>query len=130
MPNKPKKLCAKAGCCTITDQRYCDKHTDIYIKEVRKKYDKQRPAYHRLYGLSVWATLRNRVLSGTPFCIECAKQDIIKLADVVDHIVDHRGDVNKFLDINNLQALCKKCHDRKTARTVGWGKGKKKAEDG
>jgi 5-methylcytosine-specific restriction endonuclease McrA len=36
------------------------------------------------------------------------------LAQVVDHITPHRGDPAKFWDAANWQALCKRCHDRKT----------------
>jgi 5-methylcytosine-specific restriction protein A len=40
----------------------------------------------------------------------------------VDHIVSHHGDEALFWDEDNLQALCKSCHDKKTAREDGrWG---------
>jgi len=32
-------------------------------------------------------------------------------AEVVDHIQRHNGDLKLFNDPNNLQALCKTCHD-------------------
>lgn len=35
-------------------------------------------------------------------------------AEVVDHIVPHRGDGKLFWDEGNWQALCKNCHDSKT----------------
>ncbi|WP_330164070.1 HNH endonuclease [Paenibacillus campinasensis] len=38
---------------------------------------------------------------------------------VVDHIIPHKGDPKLFWDKNNWQALCKKCHDTKTAREDG-----------
>jgi 5-methylcytosine-specific restriction protein A len=34
---------------------------------------------------------------------------------VVDHIQPHRGNWARFIDRDNLQSLCKSCHDRKTA---------------
>lgn len=34
-----------------------------------------------------------------------------RLATVADHIVPHRGDESKFYDPDNLQSLCKPCHD-------------------
>jgi 5-methylcytosine-specific restriction protein A len=41
---------------------------------------------------------------------------------VVDHIKPHKGDEELFYDINNLQPLCKCCHDRKTAKEDSrWG---------
>jgi len=33
------------------------------------------------------------------------------VADVVDHIVPHKGDHKLFWDPSNHQALCKQCHD-------------------
>jgi 5-methylcytosine-specific restriction protein A len=32
---------------------------------------------------------------------------------VADHVVRHRGDERLFWDMNNLQTLCKTCHDSK-----------------
>jgi len=41
-------------------------------------------------------------------------------AVVVDHIIPHRGDLALFWDEkNNWQALCHRCHSRKTAREDG-----------
>jgi 5-methylcytosine-specific restriction protein A len=34
---------------------------------------------------------------------------------VVDHIQPHRGEWSRFVDVSNLQSLCKFHHDRKTA---------------
>jgi 5-methylcytosine-specific restriction protein A len=34
----------------------------------------------------------------------------------VDHVVPHKGDSVKFWDESNHQALCTRCHNRKTAR--------------
>lgn len=35
---------------------------------------------------------------------------------LVDHIIPHRGDKKLFWDERNWQGLCKKHHDRKTAK--------------
>ena len=37
----------------------------------------------------------------------------------VDHIIPHKGDRKLFWDKTNWQALCKPCHDAKTAREDG-----------
>lgn len=44
-------------------------------------------------------------------------------ATVVDHIIPHRGDLSSaaFWDETNWQPLCKRHHDRKTAREGRWG---------
>jgi 5-methylcytosine-specific restriction enzyme A len=33
------------------------------------------------------------------------------MAEVVDHIIPHKGDINLFWDTKNWQALCKWHHD-------------------
>ena len=58
---------------------------------------------------------RSGFLRSNPFCVTCAKDDRYITATVVDHITPHRGDQDLFWDTDNWQALCKPCHDRKTA---------------
>ena len=43
------------------------------------------------------------------------------MATVADHIIPHKGNLELFWDEGNLQALCKSCHDRKTAKEGRWG---------
>jgi 5-methylcytosine-specific restriction protein A len=43
-------------------------------------------------------------------------------ATVVDHILAHKGDAGLFWKQSNWQALCRRCHNRKTAVSDGrWG---------
>jgi len=58
-------------------------------------------------------------LKCNPLCVECKKQGKITPATVVDHIVPHKGDQEKFWDPNNHQSLCDTCHNRKTAKEDG-----------
>ena len=51
-------------------------------------------------------------------------------AQVVDHIVPHRGDKELFWDKNNWQALCFSCHSSKTATMDGGGYNKRVLTDG
>lgn len=37
------------------------------------------------------------------------------MATVVDHIIPHKGSLVLFHDPDNLQSLCKRCHDRDKA---------------
>jgi len=43
----------------------------------------------------------------------------VQAATVVDHIKPHRGDKTLFWERSNWQALCKQCHDIKTAKEDG-----------
>ena len=42
--------------------------------------------------------------------------DIIKIGDVVDHIIPIRMDWSKRLEPTNLQTLCHACHNKKTKK--------------
>jgi 5-methylcytosine-specific restriction protein A len=97
------------------------------MKEYNRHYNREeRPEYSkRLYKTARWRRLRKRVLSRNPLCVECERQGRITPATVVDHIIPHKGNLELFWDEDNLQALCKPCHDRKTAKEGRWGeKGK------
>jgi 5-methylcytosine-specific restriction endonuclease McrA len=48
---------------------------------------------------------------------------VIRSGYIADHVKPHRGDRSLFFDENNLQCLCKACHDKaKQAeeRAAGW----------
>jgi 5-methylcytosine-specific restriction protein A len=53
-------------------------------------------------------------LDDHPFCVRCGV-----FAQVVDHVVPHRGDMGLFWDETNWAPMCKRCHDRKTASEDG-----------
>lgn len=58
-----------------------------------------------------------------PLCEECKKNGAVKAATVVDHALPHKGNEDLFWDESNWQALCKECHDKKTAKEDDrWGK--------
>jgi 5-methylcytosine-specific restriction endonuclease McrA len=71
-----------------------------------------------------WERLRAFHLAGSPFCVYCQERDgVLKVANVVDHIKKFRDDWSLRLDPNNLQSLCKRCHDsRKQAEERREGK--------
>jgi 5-methylcytosine-specific restriction enzyme A len=70
--------------------------------------------YSALYSKAAWKELRLSFLKDHPLCAECAKEGVVKFAKVVDHIKSHKGDSDRFFDLRNLQALCKRHHDKKT----------------
>jgi 5-methylcytosine-specific restriction enzyme A len=63
------------------------------------------------YNSSAWRKLRSQVLREYPVCNECKRAPSV----VADHITPVRlgGD---FWDINNLQGLCERCHNSKSAK--------------
>jgi 5-methylcytosine-specific restriction protein A len=86
----------------------------------QSKFEEKKQWAH-LYNDGRWKHptrgLRAAVLRRDPVCCECKRQP----SNVADHIIDHRGDLKLFWDINNLQGLCKECHDRKTGSQHGIG---------
>lgn len=72
----------------------------------------------RGYGYK-WQKARIRFLQANPLCVMCAAQDRITAAQVVDHIIPHKGDQTLFWDESNWQALCKPHHDRDKAEQEG-----------
>ena len=59
-----------------------------------------------------WRRLRDAHLAKAPLCAFCEAIGRVTAATVADHKVPHKGDKTLFLDPNNLQSLCKPCHDR------------------
>lgn len=111
MPARFKKQCKKIGCSNLTDNAngYCVEH-----QPERYRYDKARlSSYQRGYD-NRWRKYRLWFLEYHPLCSLCGDP-----ATVVDHIIPHKGDKKLFWDANNHQALCKACHDAKTAREDG-----------
>lgn len=108
MPFKPMVPCRHPGCPELipAGQKYCEKHKPLHPEETRSAGSR---GYNRR-----WQKARKRYLSAHPLCEECMKHGLYTKATVVDHIVPHRGDPKLFWDENNWQALCKRCHDKKT----------------
>jgi len=61
--------------------------------------------------------LRDHPLCQCPDCGEGMTR--LRAATVVDHRIPHRGEMVKFWDKSNWQAMAKDCHDAKTALEDG-----------
>lgn len=116
MPIRARTPCRAAGCGELlTVPGFCAVHE----KQRRAESDARRgTAHERGYGRA-WQKARAAYLSKHPLCSEHEKLSQVVAAEVVDHVVPHRGDRKLFWDSSNWQALCKSCHDIKTAREDG-----------
>ena len=67
------------------------------------------------YNSRQWRKLRLMILERDPLCKMCEKRGKIITANVVDHTepINKGGDK---LNTNNLQGLCTRCHNSKSAR--------------
>ena len=112
MPRKPKKSCAKQGCPELTEGRFCEKHQkeewQAYNRFYRDEFTK------RFYNSRAWRKARERKLRINPLCELCLKEGKLVAASIVDHVVPIK-EGGEVWDLDNLQSLCKTCHERKGA---------------
>ena len=116
MAGRPLRPCRHAGCSELTRDGWCPRHRPRHQRRASEDY-------HAWYNLPIWTdSLRPAQLLREPFCRVCAQAYDAgdprsrTRATVVDHIEPHRGDWVKFVEQSNLQSLCKRHHDQKTAR--------------
>ncbi len=111
MPQAPNKPCNQPGCGVLVSskERYCNTHYQDKSNYRHTKTNKQRG-----YGWQ-WQKIRKVALQRDRYlCQICLDNGRVTEAQVVDHIKPKAkggGD-----DLNNLQSLCNKCHNHKTAR--------------
>ncbi len=142
----PTTLCSHAGCNASTGTNgVCKLHKPkpkhqkaTQIKQAEpaklKRIDNRPSSAQRGYDAR-WRSARELFLANEPLCRNCMLQNIITGADVVDHIIPHRGDQELFWDQTNWQPLCYSCHSIKTTTIdnklsdydvaqlkAGWGK--------
>ena len=72
--------------------------------------------FNKMYQSVRWKTRRRLILKQRPFCVECKKKNRLVFAEVIDHIIPHKGNWTLFLDPDNLQPLCRKCHGIKSQK--------------
>ncbi len=74
------------------------------------EYDPKRP-WRQWYDLKVWDDLRAKQLSDYQLCTRCLARGVVIDASVVNHRIAHKGDWSLFIDLDNLESVCKPCHD-------------------
>lgn len=52
-----------------------------------------------------------------PICAECDRHALVTPGEVVDHVKELKDGGDPW-DVDNLQALCKECHAKKTGEEV------------
>ena len=114
MPHKPPHRCSNPGCPErITEGRDGLPHKKLTYKIL----DKNRPnSYRRGYNKR-WSKIRNIFLSKQPLCIDCEDEGITTPATEAHHIIPiSKGGTHTE---ENLMALCKSCHSKRTGRERG-----------
>jgi 5-methylcytosine-specific restriction protein A len=99
-------------------------------KKVNTSPHGNRRSSHDFYRSPAWRKVRKLHLQKHPFCVECQNQGKVVTAKVVDHIKrvnpsnpynTQNGVWGEPLNSENLQSLCSKCHNSKSAKER-WGK--------
>ncbi len=117
MPDRIPRACRQPGCPLLTTKAdgYCLKHAHCGQQQrQQRRYKDRRPSPSARGYDRHWQKARRLFLLDHPLCVRCAERRLIVAASIVDHIVPHRGDRLVFWDRDNWQALCKRCHDKKT----------------
>ncbi|MDI3335877.1 HNH endonuclease [Defluviimonas aestuarii] len=90
----------------------------------RNRYRRATQPWRKWYSTKAWQSLSWKVRLEAHFtCAQCGRVEGRKGQTVADHKIPHKGDEALFWDENNLQCLCKLCHDKvKQAeeRAAGW----------
>jgi 5-methylcytosine-specific restriction endonuclease McrA/shikimate kinase len=109
VPNKPLRPCRHPGCGVLTVEPFCIRHEE---NKERSNWSTKTPK-ERGYG-HTWVKLRKLVmLRDGGICQVCLAKGQVKEATEVDHIIPKaKGGTDHD---SNLQAICKQCHQNKTA---------------
>lgn len=116
MPSAAPRPCTYPGCGVLVHGgSRCDKHK---IVERAKADSRRASSTERGYGYK-WQKAREQFLRENPLCVQHQANGQVVRSTVVDHKIPHKGDQKLFWSRSNWQALCKPCHDEKTAREDG-----------
>lgn len=122
MAGLPKRPCRHQGCVeyALDRRRFCAAHQREHEnKRKRESRARNGRGWTRLYDDPRWKDRKAAFLRRNPLCAECGRFGVVRGAEVVDHVVPHRGDLALFWDEGNWQPLCARCHNEKTAREDG-----------
>ena len=113
MPTRPPRLCNRC------QRPYTTARCEPCHAAVRQIADQRRGSARQRGYTGEWEKARLAYLREHPLCRICEGKGRVVSAAVVDHVVPHRGHPGMFWDQQNWQALCKPCHDIKTAKEDG-----------
>jgi 5-methylcytosine-specific restriction protein A len=120
--NTMNKICAQAGCKTITTKRNCItcqtkfdiKSKGFAKKRARKSSSEMMDSSRHFYGSVEWKALRTRKIKKDPLCQICLPKGFLREGKDIDHIIEIKDNYSLRLSITNLQTLCRSCHMYKT----------------
>ena len=116
MPPAIGKPCATPGCSAIvTKGSRCEEHRHkVASDEYRDDRRRRGTAHERGYDAK-WQHYRKDYLARNPLCVVCLTANRVTPANQIDHIRPRAIWPELFWESSNHQAICTKCHKRKTA---------------
>ena len=106
MPEAAPHFCTVPGCSVLTTRTRCPTHM-VDVEHARSNWGTRT-----WYRTPRWKALRARVLREQAY--QCARCHVVGDPLDIDHLLPHKGNVDLFWLRENLHALCKRCHSRKT----------------
>jgi len=116
MPNRTPAACRRPGCGGLVVGGICSQCGVLRAQFAAAVDERRGNAAERGYDAR-WRRLRDAHLAREPLCRMCRHSGLVSAAALVDHIVPI-ADGGAVLDDDNLQSLCRGCHDKKTAVDV------------
>jgi 5-methylcytosine-specific restriction protein A len=116
VPSRALRPCKDRDCIALTNDKtgYCPEHTYL-VKELNKQKEKLRKSARERGYDSTWEKLRKIFLRENPLCQDCLDAGKLTPANEVHHIKKVKEHPELRLVKTNLRALCKACHNRRTA---------------
>lgn len=109
-------VCAAAGCKNIAvNKSRCELHQHKIQPKTAQATRSSTTVNDHIYQSTKWRKLRDRKFKQNPICEHCIKYNKITPTDVIDHIIEINDNPELAYVYSNLQALCHKCHNTKTA---------------
>lgn len=106
MPAAAPRPCRYPGCSALGQEGYCEKHR----RKVTREQDLHRGSRHERGYTNAWTRASKAFLQKHPLCALCIERNRIEAAQLVDHWVPHKGDMQLFWDENNWVPLSRTCH--------------------
>ena len=109
----PQRNCFHPSCRLFIPftETYCDKHEpNKEYNQARRRFDGE---YISFYKSRAWTNVRKVAMMRDDYlCVNCTRNDIIKPAQLVHHVIEVKTDWDKRLDLNNLESICESCHQK------------------
>jgi 5-methylcytosine-specific restriction enzyme A len=110
--------CAEPGCGVLVQWGRCSEHARTIdrargtarARGYSKRWDRRAAVFKRLYPLCGMRPNGLRAIGS-----RCQEEGRTTIAELVDHVIPHRGNPTLMWDERNWQSLCRACHSAKTA---------------